>query len=77
MVAAIGNLPGNGRKHIIIGVYILPHSHVKTFDKILCELLVIVGFIQKMKAKFENPLFVLGGDFNNRNSSKAADRAIP
>ena len=63
VLAAIGKLPNNTRKLVVITAYIPPATKAKTWLDI-SEFLI--SNIHRLKADMNDPYVVLTGDFNKR-----------
>ena len=67
IVAAIGNLPGHTRKLVVYAVYAPPSLRTGAFDELIDEM---VTSINKIKTEYDNPIIIVGGDFNRKPIDK-------
>ena len=61
VVAASGSISGSGRKIVIVGCYIPPNYPV---GRGKAALDFIAGVVAEAKRRFDDPLLIVGGDYN-------------
>ena len=68
LTAAVGKLPGMSRRLAVFSGYIPPRTRVKQTEEFMGFL---NGAVAELKEDYEDPLIVIGGDFNGREVSDA------
>ena len=64
IVCATGNSPLTKRKIALLSVYLPPALRVSEVEEILEG---VVEVIDKLKVKFDDPILMVGGDFNKKS----------